>query len=164
MGKDSFFIRKTLDINNTNAFFEAEIDMGAYVDALGQSIVRLHSLTASFSDNTGRSNTVSNEAAAQFQVTTQSQSDIVLPSDRSVVASGKLVVDGNGGVATYASQDYDILPQKWTNGYLIGVESLYLGGCASTGFAGDVYVTIIMECTVEKMSQSAAMALALSQQ
>jgi hypothetical protein len=52
----------------------------------------------------------------------------------------------------------------WTNGYLIGVESLYLGGEASSGFAGNVYVTIVLECTVEKMSQSAAMALALSQQ
>ena len=41
---------------------------------------------------------------------------------------------------------------------------MYLGGSASTDFAGDVYITVVIECTVETLSQSAAMALALSQQ
>ena len=41
---------------------------------------------------------------------------------------------------------------------------LYLGGSASTGFDGDVYCTVILECTVEKMDTQAGMALALSQQ
>jgi hypothetical protein len=164
MAKDSFFIRKTVNIENTATFQQEAIDMGAYVDALSSSIVRIHNVAASFSDATGTSNIVTGPAAAQFQLTTQSQADTVLPSDRSVVASGRINVDGAGGVASYVSQDFDVLPQMWTNGYLIGVESLYLGGEASSGFAGNVYVTIVLECTVEKMSQSAAMALALSQQ
>jgi hypothetical protein len=33
-----------------------------------------------------------------------------------------------------------------------------------TGFEGDVYCTVVMECTVETLNTSAAMALALSQQ
>jgi hypothetical protein len=164
MAKDSFFIRKTVNIENTATFQEEAIDMGAYVDALSSSIVRIHNIAASFSDATGTSNIVTTPAAAQFQLTTQSQADTVLPSDRSVVASGRIHVDGNGALPTYVSQDFDMLPQMWNNGYLIGVESLYLGGEASAGFAGNVYVTIVLECTVEKMSQSAAMALALSQQ
>jgi hypothetical protein len=41
---------------------------------------------------------------------------------------------------------------------------LWLGGAASTGFAGNVYVSVILECTVAKMSSAKAMALALSQQ
>ena len=54
--------------------------------------------------------------------------------------------------------------QEWTNGYLIAVEQIYLSGQATTSFTGNVYVSIVMECTVETMTQSAAMALALSQQ
>jgi hypothetical protein len=51
----------------------------------------------------------------------------------------------------------------WTNGYLIGVEQIYLGGQA-VNFSTPLDIEIVMECTVETLSQSAAMALALSQQ
>ena len=103
--------------------------------------------------------------AAQFQLLTQSQTDIVLPSDKSVVASGRVNVDGAGSsLPTWTGNNLDIGPQHWTNGYLVGVETMYLGGAASTGFDGDVYCTVVMECTVETLSEKAAMALALSQQ
>lgn len=161
---DSFFIRKTVNIDNDNGPEQDSIDLGAYVDALGKSVLRIHNLAVTFSDSTGRSSTVTAPAAAQFQLTTQSQSDIVLPSDKSVIASGRINVDGVGGVANYVSHDFDVLPQMWTNGYLVGVEQIYLLGAASTGFAGNVYVTVVMECTVETMTSNAAMALALSQQ
>jgi len=161
---DSFFIRATLDCGNSNLFQQESIDLGAYVDALGKSVLRIHNIAVTFSDNTGRSNLISSEAAAQFQLTTQSQADIVLPSNRAVISSGKLAVDGAGGVATYVSTDYDNLPQLWTNGYLVAVDTIFLGGAASTGFAGDTYCSIVMECTVETMTQAAAMALSLSQQ
>jgi hypothetical protein len=62
------------------------------------------------------------------------------------------------------SHDLDNLPQLWTNGYLVAVDTMYLGGSSSTNWVDDVYVTVTMECTVETMSQAAAMALALSQQ
>ncbi|GAH58144.1 unnamed protein product [marine sediment metagenome] len=161
---DSFFIRATLDCNNTNVYQQNAIDLGAYVDALGKSVLRIHNIAVTFSDSTGRSSIVNSEAAAQFQLLTQSQVDIVLPSNRSVISSGKLAVDGAGGVATYVSTDYDNLPQLWTNGYLVAVDTIFLGGAASTGFAGDVYCSVTMECTVETMTQAAAMALSLSQQ
>ena len=50
------------------------------------------------------------------------------------------------------------------DGYLVAVDAIYLGGAASSGFAGDVYCSVTMECTVETMNTAAAMALALSQQ
>jgi hypothetical protein len=56
------------------------------------------------------------------------------------------------------------MPQHWTNGYLVGVEQIYLLGAASTGFGDDVFVSVVLECTVETMTSNAAMALALSQQ
>jgi len=169
---DSFFIRATTDINNDNKYQESTIDLGAYVDALGKSVLRIHNIVVTMSDSTGRTSLVDSEAAAQFQLLTQSQATdigsttggIVLPSNRFVVSSGRLCVDGASGVPTYVSTDFDNLPQEWTNGYLVAVDALYLGGAASSGFAGDVYCSVIMECTVETLSQSAAMALALSQQ
>lgn len=161
---DSFFIRADLNCGNTANYNETPIDLGAYVDALGKSVLRIHNIAVSFSDSTGTSSIVSSEAAAQFQLLTQSQADTVLPSNRAIIASGKIAVDGNGAVATYVSQDFDNLPQLWTNGYLVAVDSIFLGGEASAGFAGNVYCSIVMECTVETMTQAAAMALALSQQ
>lgn len=71
---------------------------------------------------------------------------------------------GTAKLASVVSDVNGINLHEWTNGYLIAVEQIYLGGSATTTFEGDVYVSIVMECTVETMTQSAAMALALSQQ
>jgi len=168
---DSFFIRHTTEIENDNNYFEGEIDLGAYVDALGKSVLRIHNIAVTMSDSTGRTSEVTsggsapfNGAAAQFQLVTQSQTDIVLPSDKSVISSGRIVATGAGGVPSAVSQDFDNLPQLWTKGYLVAVDAIFLGGAASTAFDGDVYCSVTMECTVESMTQAAAMALALSQQ
>jgi len=168
---DSFFIRATLDCNNTNVYQQTAIDLGAYVDALGKSVLRIHNIAVTFSDSTGRTSEVTsagsapyNGAAAQFQLLTQSQADIVLPSNRAIISSGRIVATGNGGVPSGVWEAFDNLPQLWTNGYLVAVDQIFLGGAASAGFDGDVYCSVTMECTVETMTQAAAMALALSQQ
>jgi hypothetical protein len=168
---ESFFLRKTVNIGNTNSFAEIAMDLGAYVDALNQSVLKVHRADVAFTDNTGRSLSMAADntaAVAQFQLTTQTQNDIVLPSDRSVIASGKIEAytpsTTTSPLAASSSNSFDIAPQLYTNGYLVATESIYLGGVANTGFAGAVYLSIVLECTVEKMSQSKAMALSLSQQ
>jgi len=161
---DSFIIRKTVNINNDNSYQEGPIDLGAYVDALGKSVLRVLNINIQMSDSTGRTSEVSNEAAAQFQLVTQSQADIVLASNKSVISTGRLIADGAGSIPTYVSHDFDNLPQLWSNGYLVAVDTIYLGGAASGGFDGNVYCSITMECVVEKLTTEAAMALALSQQ
>ena len=100
-------------------------------------------------------------------MTTQSQTDFVLASNKSIVASGLVNacnLDNADGVASIVSDQFDNLPQLWTNGYLIAVDTMYLGGSGTTEWKEDAYITLTMECTVESMSQAAAMALALSQQ
>eukprot|EP01045_Picozoa_sp_COSAG04_P033581 COSAG04_NODE_7006_length_1211_cov_1.136691_4_plen_60_part_01 len=52
---DSFFIRATLNADNTNTYQQTGIDLGAYVDALGKSVLRIHNIAVAFSDSTGRS-------------------------------------------------------------------------------------------------------------
>ena len=165
---DSFFIRQTLNADNLNQYKEIPLDLGAYVDALGKSVLRVHNIAVTFSDPDGKALEVSaaTSAAAQFQLCTQSQTDIVFSSNRAVISSGKLygVNTLDGDHYPQVSHDTDVLPQMWTNGYLVAVDSIYLGGQASTQWTSDVYMSITLECTVETLSQAAAMALSLSQQ
>lgn len=168
---DSFFIRKTVNIQNTNAFFEDSIDLGAYVDALSSSVLTIHRVDVAFTDNTGRSLSMAaadTASVAQFQLTTQSQADNVLLSDKSVIASGKIEAYtpsiATSPLAAVSSTSFDLAPQEFTNGYVVATENIYLGGSASTNFAGNVYCSVLLECTVTKMTQSKAMSLALSQQ
>lgn len=171
---DSFFIRQSLPLNanGTGAgdYNQVSIDLGAYVDALGKAVLRIHNVAVQYSDSTGRTpDTAANGlAACDFQLTTQSQTDIVIVGDnKSVVSSGRLLAHGgaSAGVPEMVYDALDVAPQHWTKGYLIGVEQMYLGGrTTSAGWNEDVTVSLVMECTSETLSKEAAMALALSQQ
>lgn len=166
---DSFFIRKTVGIGNTGNFHEDAIDLGAYVDALGKTILRILNLQVTYSDINGKSLSISgNEVGvAQWQLTTQAQPDIVLSSNRSLISDGRVHQFNDQGSIKLASNVSDVGGvnlHEWTNGYLVAVEAIYLGGAATVAFTEDVQISIVLECVVETMSQSAAMALALSQQ
>jgi hypothetical protein len=158
---DSFFIRVTAPISST--FNQTAVDMGAYVDALGKSVVRIHRAEVEYSIG-GQPIATSGFGFAAFQLTTQSQASIVLSSDKSVVASGLLTQSTDGTSYTLQDDKLNMGPQQWTNGYLIGVEQMYVGTqCSAAPFTGG-NVALVLECTVETLSSSAAMALALSQQ
>lgn len=166
---DSFFIRAQVNAGQSNTFAQVGIDLGAYVDALGKSVLRIHNIAPQFSDSGGTSATLDTDAtaAAQFQLTTQTQTTMVTGLDKSVIATGMINCvnqEGAVGIASVVSESFDNAPQLWTNGYLVAVDQIFLGGQASSGFAEDVYITLVLECTVETMSQASAMALALSQQ
>jgi len=163
---DSFFIRVDVTETAANTYTETGVDLGAYVDALGKSVLRIHNIAVAVTDKNGKSPDGSTgSAAAQFQLLTQSQSAIVLASNRSIVASGLVnCYFPTAGVASVVSDEFDNMPQLWTNGYLIAVDQMFLGFQSSAGFTDDLTCSIVMECTVETMTQAAAMALALSQQ
>jgi hypothetical protein len=172
---DSFFIRHSLQTTDDNAFYQDSIDLGAYVDALGKSVLRIHNIAVAMTDSGGATPDMeaggaageAKNASTSFQLTTQSQSALILASDKSVIASGLVCaanLDNAQAGPSIVSDQFDNLPQLWTNGYLVAVDSIFLGGSSSTNWVDDVYVTVTMECTVETMSQAAAMALALSQQ
>ena len=171
---DSFFIRQTLNADNTEAYKQEPIDLGAYVDALGKAVLRIHNISISYTDLNGKpllieGSTNGTSCAASFQLCTQTQTDFVLPgSSKSVVASGRTNAYAFGTTGNVfpsnTSDALDNAPQMWNNGYLIGVETLYFGGAASTGWTSDVFISIVMECTSETLTPAAAMALALSQQ
>lgn len=166
---DSFFIRKTLDIGNDTTFVQEAIDLGAFVSALDRSVLRIHNVQVTYSDNQGTSSTINGGSVgvAQWVLTTQSQADTPRDDDRSVISSGRIHMynaTSNPGLATQVSDMNGVNLQEWRNGYLVATDQIYLGGEATATFVGDVYVTVVLECTVETMNQSAAMALSLSQQ
>jgi hypothetical protein len=166
---ESFFIRKTLNAGNTATFAQEEIDLGAFVDALGKKVLRIHNVQVTYSDNAGTSSQItgSGSGVAQWQLTTQSQADTVRDDDRSVISSGRVHMynaETAPGLATNVSDVNGLNLQEYTNGYLVATDSIYLGGEASAAFVGNVYITVVLECTSESLSQSAAMALSLSQQ
>jgi hypothetical protein len=166
---DSFFIRAKISGLTAGAFGQISIDLGAYVDALGMSVLRIHRLSTQyvFGNFLAPTVTIANgEASANWQLTTQSQAALVDATDKSVISTGNLQSVNATAVAnhySFSTQDVDINPEDWTNGYLIGVEQIYLGGEA-TNFEHECDIIVVLECTVEKLSSSAAMALALSQQ
>ena len=97
-----------------------------------------------------------------FQLTTQQQTQVVGIANRSVIASGSLAIATGPAIVEMMDSSLDVGPQHWTDGYLVAVEQLYLG--VDQTFAFGNAVSIVLECTVETMTQAAAMALALSQQ
>lgn len=164
---DSFFIRA--DVTTTNgSFTQSEIDLGAYVDALGKSVLRIHNIQLQFQSDSNAFRPPQyggpNGSEITWALTTQSQSSIPFASDKAVIASGMLqLAEQQAGGGDLSTDMPGPNVQHWTNGYLVGVEQIYLGG-QQTAVQSDTRVSVILECTVETLTQNAAMALALSQQ
>lgn len=168
MPKSSFFIRAQLDVPKTNAFVQDTIPLGSYVDALGQAVLRVHNVEYEWTTQTGQPPEMDGDtaSAASFQITTQSQSALVTLFDKSTLAKCMLWARNPDSAANAPAQTYNDshAPQHFSNGYLVAVETLYLGGQCDTDWTQAMQVNVVMECTVEKMSRDAAMALSLSQQ
>ena len=160
---DSFFIRASTPTNGTT-YAQTSIDLGAYVDALGKSVLRIHNIAVQYGSPLDVPSPTANEkTSVVFQLTTQSQASMVTATDKSLISSGQLTIAGDATAnLVLLEETQDIAPQMWKNGYLVGVEQIYLG--VDQGADRIDMVNIVLECTVETLSQSAAMALALSQQ
>ena len=159
---DSFFIRATTRTNGTT-YSESALDLGSYVDALGKSVLRIHNISVEYGVPLGAyAGAPNTSTGSAFQLTTQSQLNLVPISNRSVISAGGLQVGTSATHVDMLSDALNVSPQDWTDGYLIAVEQLYLGVDQSFDHASQV--SIVLECTVETMTQAAAMALALSQQ
>ena len=168
---DSFFLRQSIQLEKNGDFNIETIDLGAVVDALGRTVLRIHNIAVQYSDDTaGTPDMTANAVAAcDFQLTTQSQTAMVIAGDnKSVIASGRMLgarLIASTGVPTAVHDAFDVAPQHWTQGYLIGVEQMYLSGkTTTTGWNEPIVVSLVMECTSETLTAAASMALALSQQ
>ena len=173
--KESFFIRGTVTPDDTGLFAQTQIDLSSYVSALGKSIVKIKAIEGEWhqDDNGATPNAppfmdATTADYAAWQLTTQSNNGLVSLDDRTTIGKGMLWARNPDGSSNPPSQVYSDshLPQHYSDGFLVAVEDIYLGAQAGVGWAATSNVTfsIVLECEVMTLTQSAAMALALSQQ
>jgi hypothetical protein len=175
---DSFFIRAIVESDGTS-YKQNEVDLGSFVN-LGVSkstLLRIHNISCQISDVDGVADSISAASAAKIahQLTTQSQIALVTANNKSLICSGSMQLynaptseDGSAAAdysTGFATHDFDVAPQQFTKGYLVGVDSLFLAVDQSAALAsGNVKVCYVMECTLEAATQASSVALALSQQ
>jgi hypothetical protein len=167
---DSFYIRAQVEYDDAGTFAQTEIDLGSFVN-LGiakSTLLRIHRIQPQYFDSEGvflpRATGVNANANCAWQLTTQSQTSIVPCLDKSVIAAGGLqcATGANQEIVSFTdapSPNVDV----WTNGYLVGVDSLFLAMDGDTDWVSGFSLNIIMECTLENASQASSTALALSQ-
>ena len=168
---DAFFIRaKVSQAAASNAFVQSEIDLGSYVN-LGVSkstLLRVHNIATQIVDESAKMSgpyKSGNVLNIGYQLTTQSQSALVDLTDKSVVASGRYSVMVGAADEFFEADTKDTMPQDWSKGYLIGVDSLFLSMAADQNSDAGAYdLSVVLECTLENATQANSVALALSQQ
>ena len=172
---ESFFIRATVTPDNTNTFVQSTIDLSSYVNALGKSILKIKSIEGEWCQSgtgaipNGAPFMVGDTADfAIWQLTTQNNDGLVSLDDRTTIAKGNLWARNPDTTDHPPSQVYSDshLPQHYSDGFLVAVEEIYLGARAGSNWVNTSNLTfnIVLEAEVMTLTQSAAMALALSQQ
>lgn len=176
--KDSFFIRGSVDTNGAT-YEQTEIDLGSFVNlgTKSSTLLRILNVSVQYADAQNPVDRISDDTGNNicFQLTTQSQTAIVYATDKSLVSSGSLQMyngqiaeDGSAAAdfaTAFVTQHFDQAPQFWSNGYLCGVDTLFIGADAvGTITSGDVRISLVLECELTTATQSNAISLALSQQ
>lgn len=176
---ESFFIRASVTPDDSGNFVQTSIDLSSYVNALGKSILKIRAIEGEWCQ--GPNGAIPNgapkldegtSAEAIWQLTTQNNVALVSLDDRTTIAKGQIWAEalgtaGGGGTNVPATVYNDShLPQHYSDGFLVAVEEIYLGGLCGTNWAAssDMTFNIVLECEVQQLSTAAAMALALSQQ
>ena len=173
--KSSFFIRASVEPSDDAIFRQTQVDLSAYVSALGKSIVKIKSIEGEWAQ--AEDGNIPNGAPfmdgnkggfAVWQLTTQSNTGLVALDDRTTIAKGQIWARNPDSASNAPSQVYSDshLPQHYSDGFLVAVEDIYLGAYATDDWAQSSKLTynIVLECEVLTMGASEAMALSLSQQ
>ena len=170
MVKTPFIIRASVNGGNASTFAQEEIDLGSYTN-LGSTkpeVLRIHRTHVQVSTSSGDMPQMTGDTVgdAVWQLTTQSQTGLVLLTDDSFVNGGRAALRNPDSSASSPTQSWEsqLLAQDYENGYVIAVPNLYLGGYGGSNFTEDVYFSIILECTTEPMTKANAVSLAISQQ
>ena len=169
---DSFFIRAKVTVTGVT-YNQTEIDLGSFVN-LGvtkSTLLRVHNVQAQYLDNDDKGSMIYYDGGIpggmlRWQLSTQTQAALIDASDKSYVTGGVYEqASTTGNLVQTSSQTSDANPMDWQNGYLVGVDSIFLGADSSaTWDNGPIDICIVLECTLENATQASATALALSQQ
>ena len=176
---ESFFIRASVMPDDDGVYTDTAIDLSAYVDALGKSILEIKSIEGEWAAGSTASGTGifpngapfmdGNKAgSAVWQLTTQRQVGLVGVDKRTVIAKCKIWARNPDSAANPPAQVYQDshLPQHYSSSFLVATEQIFLGAQAENEWTegSDLTFNIVLECSVSTMTSEKAMALALSQQ
>ena len=167
---ESFFIRGNLLHTTATGYQDQEIDLGAFVNARDGSVIRVHSIECALQDNTNFekgpiASTTAADLNVRWQLCTEQEADLVLLGDaKSVIASGSyFTAKDSSGAVIFRDNVIDVGPQTWKNGFLVASPSLFLGADMDDTTSNGYNVSVVLECSVEKITKDSSMALALSQ-
>jgi hypothetical protein len=168
---DSFFIRAKVTVTGVT-YNQTEIDLGSFVN-LGVSkstLLRVHNIQAQYLDNSDKSAMIYYDGGIpggmiRWQLATQTQAELIGADDKSFISGGAYAqASTTGNLVQTADETADMNIHDWTQGYLVGVESLFLGADSSaTWDSGAIDIIVVLECTLEAATQSSALSLSLSQ-
>ena len=175
---DSFFIRAQV-LNSGAVYNQTEIDLGSFVN-LGISkstLLRIHNIQAQYLDDNNPEDPIYDDtgtpgAIVRWQLTTQTQATLVGADDKAFVSGGTYHQASSASSSSTPGlliqppvETADMNLHEWTNGYLVGVDSMFLAADSSvTWSSGPIQINIVLECTLENATQANSVALALSQQ
>lgn len=179
---ETFMLRGQVIAVADQTRYVAEIDLGSYVNLGVKSgtALRVHSVQIQYCDNLGLVPLIDASAGAGGQtrgtfacaaITTAAvpasfdASEMPQLNQDYVMFSGNVSGvnpndDNDQGILTDAM---DVAPQHLENGYLLAVDQLYIYACADDAWNESIYVNVLLECSIEKITQATAVSLSLSQ-
>ena len=168
---ESFTIRCEIGSNGTT-YAQSTVDLGAYISAPAKKLLKINSVSCQLSVDGAAADDINLAAnkseVCSWQLTTQTQTAIVKPFDKSVITSGKTYFFNSSGTASVLTGIHDTTDrndEQWKNGYLVAVPNMFLGVDLSAAFAsGDIDVQLVLECEVVSATEARVFALSLSQQ
>ena len=177
---ETFFIRGTVNPQDSAAFVQTTIDLGSFVNVGDKKavIMRIHNvegewtcgpLATSASEPNGFPFMDPNTGdGAVWQLTTQDESSLVALSDRSCIAKGMIWARNGDSAANPPATVYSDshLPQAYSEGYLVATDNIYLGAYAGSDWTAgsDLTFNVQLEVSLEPVTTANAVSLALSQQ
>lgn len=157
-----FTLTERITLSSTAATF-ATIDLGSYVDVGDRQSVQVHSVDFIFQGASPSSDMVAdigNGKEVSVQVNDLNRGALVFADDRSLVASGRLTIDANGGL----DQDSDLYPDNFgkgsDDGRFVVNDQLYLTA-QTTGITNTANVTVRVNASIVSLSAKDFMAIAI---
>ena len=179
---ETFFLRaQAITTQGSENRVETEVDLGSYVNlgiAKGTAL-RVHGVQMQVCDSIGLPPISAFDATAGESVSAYACAAITtaqVPSsfgatempqlnEDYVMFSAAVIqtnqsADNDQGIQSHS---LDIAPQHMQKGYLLAVDNLYVYAAADDSWSEDLHFNFILECSLEKITQSTAVSLSLSQ-
>jgi len=135
------------------------LDIGSYLNVASRQGLAIESIDFIFQDATNEPFTDSTMTSVQMQVSDLSNSAAVTASDRSLIASGALLVETDNGLYSHAS---DIFPDNYgilNEARMVVNDTIYFR--VDNSRAVTVIVTALLRCKIVTLDAKDFMAIAI---